>query len=125
MQLFTHETFRLYARLYIVATTHSLLCLLPSLTFFFCSHDSFLMCAGILIHSLSLLILSILVPCNCLLMCILVLHLEQIPDSRITRWKVKEQQGVLAPQCHRASQRAAPLTLHLPGTSVKEFNTHF
>lgn len=81
MQLFKHETFRLYASLYIVATTHPLLCLLPSLTFFltflFCSH-SFFMCAVTVIHSLCLLVLPILVPDYCLLMYLLVQHLDKL-----------------------------------------------
>lgn len=77
MQLFKHETFHLYASLYIVATTHPLSCLLSSLTFLFCSH-SFFMCAIIVIHSLCLLILPTLVPDNCLLVYLLVQHLDKL-----------------------------------------------
>lgn len=45
--------------------------------------------------------------------------LRQTPGNWITRWKVKEQQDYLSPQCHRAFQTAAPLILHLPRTSIK------
>lgn len=75
MQLFKHETFRLYASLYIVATTHPLLCLLPSLTFVL---FTFFMCAIVVIHSLCLLILPVLVPDNCLLIYLLVQHLDKL-----------------------------------------------
>ena len=128
MQLFKHETFRLYASLYIVATTHPLLCLLPSLTFFFnifvlltfifhvCSYrHPFTLSPSIAYFGPWLLFANVSLSSA----------LRQTPGNWITRWKVKEQQDYLSPQCHRAFQTAAPTHSAPAKNKCKEFNTHF
>lgn len=92
---------------------HTLSLVFATFTFFFCSHDSFLRCATMLIHSLNFLIQYVWVLYNCLLTHPLIFRLGQIPGSHTYPGGRLRKGGRTFPQ------ELAHSFCHLPGTSVR------